>query len=253
MAYRIWNGQRNLQSGPYTGTDVSLAYISVRLFEFFWPFFKNQYCFTDFLCSLQYWKKTLDTSVFFAGSAIILTISEPRSPGHYFFFSYFKWSYSRKWKHHFPLCIFHLCFCYKTYHDLASGVYFLYSIFIHKSNFRQLLLGISVLIIFFIKNIWTFGYPVFPVAIADPDVFWKPNPEVLKISSQYAVMKTYDMQYTYKEIQRFSTADYIKNWLTLPGIKSKINILFVAGLALFSVFTWIKKENLSLSSAFRFW
>ncbi|RTZ49830.1 hypothetical protein EJ377_06380 [Chryseobacterium arthrosphaerae] len=113
-------------------------------------------------------------------------------------------------------------------------------------------MGISVLIIFFIKNIWTFGYPVFPVAIADPDVFWKPNPEVLKISSQYAVMKTYDMQYTYEEIQRFSTADYIKNWLTLPGIKSKINILFIAGLALFSVFTWIKKENLSLSSAFRF-
>ncbi|QUY58124.1 hypothetical protein I2F65_16535 [Chryseobacterium arthrosphaerae] len=121
---------------------------------------------------------------------------------------------------------------------------FLYSIFILRSNFRQLLLGISVLIIFFIKNIWTFGYPVFPVAIADPDVFWKPNPEVLKISSQYAVMKTYDMQYTYEEIQRFSTADYIKNWLTLPGIKSKINILFIVGLALFSVFTWIKKRKL---------
>ncbi|MDG4653363.1 LIC_10190 family membrane protein [Chryseobacterium arthrosphaerae] len=121
---------------------------------------------------------------------------------------------------------------------------FLYSIFILRSNFRQLLLGISILIIFFIKNIWTFGYPVFPVAIADPDVFWKPNPEVLRISSQYAVMKTYDMQYTYEEIQRFSTADYIKNWLTLPGIKSKINILFIADLALFSVFTWIKKRKL---------
>ncbi|MGN7864757.1 LIC_10190 family membrane protein [Chryseobacterium sp. 22458] len=121
---------------------------------------------------------------------------------------------------------------------------FLYSICILRSNFRKLLFGISVLIIFFVKNIWTFGYPVFPVAIAGPDIFWKPNPEVLKISSQYAIMKTYDMQYTYEEIQRFSTFDYIKNWFTLPGIKSKINILFIASLILFSVFAWIKKRKL---------
>ncbi|CAD0221127.1 conserved membrane protein of unknown function [Chryseobacterium sp. JV274] len=118
------------------------------------------------------------------------------------------------------------------------------SVFIFKNNFRQLLLGILILLLFFIKNIWTFGFPVFPVAMGDLGVSWKPNPEVLKISSQFAIMKTYDMQYTYEEIQKFSTADHIKNWVSLEGIKSKINILFVLSLIIFSVFAWIKKKKL---------
>lgn len=118
------------------------------------------------------------------------------------------------------------------------------SVFIFKNNFKPLLLGILILFLFFIKNLWTFGFPVFPIAIGDLGVSWKPNPEVLKISSQFAIMKTYDMQYTYEEIQKFSTADHIKNWFSLEGIKSKINILFVLSLIIFSVFAWIKKKKL---------
>lgn len=118
------------------------------------------------------------------------------------------------------------------------------SVFIFKNNFKPLLLGILILFLFFIKNIWTFGFPIFPIAIGDLDVSWKPNPEVLKTSSQFAVMKTYDMQYTYEDIQKFSTADHIKNWFSLEGIKSKINILFILSLIIFSVFAWIKKKKL---------
>lgn len=121
---------------------------------------------------------------------------------------------------------------------------FLSSVFIFRSHFKQLLLGSSILFLFFVKNIWTFGYPVFPIAIGDIGVSWKPDPEILKISSQFAIMKTYDMQYTYEEIQKFSTADYIKNWFSLEGIKSKINILFVLSLIIFIVFAWIKKKKL---------
>ncbi|ANF51343.1 hypothetical protein A0O34_12845 [Chryseobacterium glaciei] len=121
---------------------------------------------------------------------------------------------------------------------------FLYSIFIVKSNFKSLILGSSILILFFIKNIWTFGYLIFPVSIGDLGVNWKPNPEVLKISSQYAILKTYDMQYSYQEIQQFSTIDYIKNWLFLNGIKSKINIFFIVSLLVFIGFTIIKKNKI---------
>jgi len=121
---------------------------------------------------------------------------------------------------------------------------FLYSIFIVKSNFKNLLPGILILIFFFIKNIWMFGYPIFPVSVGDSGVSWKPNPEVLKISSQYAIQKTYDMQYSYEEIQKFSSFDYIKNWLFLNGIKSKINILFIASLIIFSIFALIKKNKI---------
>ncbi|MCW3160085.1 LIC_10190 family membrane protein [Chryseobacterium oryctis] len=121
---------------------------------------------------------------------------------------------------------------------------FLYSIFIVKFNFKNLIPGTIILLLFFIKNIWTFGYPIFPISIGDLGISWKPNPEVLKISSQYAILKTYDMQYSYQEIQQFSGLDYIKNWLFLKGIKSKINILFILSLFLFIVFTYIKKNKI---------
>ncbi len=120
---------------------------------------------------------------------------------------------------------------------------FLYSIFIIKSNIKNLIPGIVIVLLFFIKNIYTFGYPIFPVSIGDLGITWKPNPEVLKISSQYAIQKTYDMQYSYEEIQKFSGFDYIKNWLLLDGIKAKINILFIFSLLIFIVFTFIKKNK----------
>ncbi|MDR6404564.1 MULTISPECIES: LIC_10190 family membrane protein [Chryseobacterium] len=121
---------------------------------------------------------------------------------------------------------------------------FLYSIFIVKSSFKYLLPGILIIFLFFVKNIYTFGYPVFPVSIGDIGINWKPNPEVLKTSSQYAIQKTYDMQYSYHQIKDFSGFDYIKNWLFLDGIKSKINIFFVLSLVIFIVFSYIKKNKI---------
>lgn len=121
---------------------------------------------------------------------------------------------------------------------------FLYSAFIIKSNLKSLALGALFLFLFFFKNLWTFGYPVFPIPVADFGLSWEPNPEILKTSSQFAIQKTYDLQYTYEEIQNFSPLDYIKNWLSLDGIKSKINILFIISLSGFIVFSFIKKNKI---------
>lgn len=121
---------------------------------------------------------------------------------------------------------------------------FLCSVFIFKPNYKSWILGIGILVLFFIKNIYTFGYPLFPVAAADLGFSWKPNPEILKISSQYAIQKTYDMQYTHDEIQKFSFYGSIRNWFILAGIKSKINIIFIISLAAFSVFAFIKKKKM---------
>lgn len=121
---------------------------------------------------------------------------------------------------------------------------FFSSIFFFKSNFKKLLFGGTILFLFFAKNIWTFGYPIFPVSVGDFGFSWKPNSEVLKTSSQYAILKTYDMQYSFEEIQKFSTWDHIKNWFFLKGIKSAINILFILSLSIFSVFAWVKKDKL---------
>lgn len=121
---------------------------------------------------------------------------------------------------------------------------FLNSVFVLKQNLKFSLGGISILTLFLFKNIWTFGYPVFPVSIGDLGTFWKPNSEILKISAQTAIEKTYDMQFSYAEIQKFSTWGHIKNWLFLKGIKSGINISLIVILLFFSIFTFIKKNKL---------
>ncbi len=121
---------------------------------------------------------------------------------------------------------------------------FLYGIFVLKSNLKFILAGSFILILFFIKNIYCFGFPVFPVQIGDLGISWNPNPELLKISSQTAIEKTYDLQFKYQEIQKFSTVDYIKNWFFLKGIKSKIHILFILSLLVFGSYAFFKKEKL---------
>lgn len=121
---------------------------------------------------------------------------------------------------------------------------FLYSTFIIKSQFKILISGIAIFILFCFKNIWTFGYPIFPISIIDFGFSWKPNQELLQSSSEFAIMKTFDNQYSYAEIQKFSTFDYIKNWLFLDGIKSVINILFILSLITFTVFTFIKRNKI---------
>ncbi|WP_315054246.1 LIC_10190 family membrane protein [Chryseobacterium indoltheticum] len=120
----------------------------------------------------------------------------------------------------------------------------LYSIFISKFQYKKLIFGSLVFLLFIIKNIWTFGYPVFPFTIFDLGISWKPNPELLKASSQFAKVKTFDEQYSYAEILKFSWLDYIKNWLFLDGIKSVINISFVVSLIGFTLFSIIKRKKI---------
>ncbi|WPO82173.1 hypothetical protein SD427_15565 [Chryseobacterium sp. JJR-5R] len=120
----------------------------------------------------------------------------------------------------------------------------LYAVFIIRSDLKTLIPGILIGLLFFIKNIYTFGYPVFPVALGDLGISWQPAHEVLQMSSQYAIQKTYDMQYSYQEIQSFPFWDYIRNWLFLEGIKSKINIFFIISLGAFTVYSLKKKRRI---------
>ena len=121
---------------------------------------------------------------------------------------------------------------------------FLYNIFILKSNYKFLLVGTVLLLLFLFKNIWTFGFPIFPVQFIDFELSWRPNAELLQNSSKMAIMKTYDMQYSYVEIQQFSKLEYIKNWLFLDGLKSVIHLLFILNLVIFFVFALVKKSTI---------
>lgn len=135
-------------------------------------------------------------------------------------------------------------FCIKPTLIWVPLFVFLYSLLILKKSVKFVLPGICILLLFFIKNIWVFGYPVFPMQFVDLGCSWKPNAQLLKNSAEMAIQKTYDMQFTYSKIDQFSRWDYIKNWFLLEGIKGKINTLFIISLIVFFVFALKKNSTL---------
>ena len=120
----------------------------------------------------------------------------------------------------------------------------LHHFFIAKSNTKVLIPGTFLLFLILFKNIWTFGYPVFPVQLLDLELSWKPNAELLRNSSQMALQKTFDMQFTPGEIQQFSIRDHIKNWLFLDGIKGKIHLFFIVSLWAFFIYALSRKSKI---------
>lgn len=121
---------------------------------------------------------------------------------------------------------------------------FLYSIFVIKSNLKFIVLGILVVLLYIVKNLWVFGYPLFPLSFLDFGFIWKPHQDLFQISDAIAIQKTFDFQYSLSEIYGFSSLEYFFNWLFLSGIKGKINFLLLFVFSVFSVFVWIKKNQI---------
>lgn len=119
-----------------------------------------------------------------------------------------------------------------------------YNFFVLKVTFKKFLPAGIILLLFLFKNIWTFGFPVFPVEFFDLGLSWKPNSRLLKNSGEIAILKTYDMRYTYEQIQQFTSLDYLVKWLFLPGIKGVINIGLMLALVIFFIFSVLKKSKL---------
>ncbi len=120
----------------------------------------------------------------------------------------------------------------------------LYLIFTVKASAKHYIMGSIFILLFVLKNIWCFGYPIFPVQVLDLNLSWKPDLETLKISSEIAIQKTYDMQYSMEEIRQFSTWDYIINWITLKGIKAFIHIAFILSILILGIITAIRKSSI---------
>lgn len=116
--------------------------------------------------------------------------------------------------------------------------------YLRAGSIKITLPALAVLFLFFTKNLWTFGFPVFPVHFMDFDFSWKPSAELLQNSSQLALQKTFDMQYSFSEIEQFSTAEFIKNWLFLPGIKGFIHLSFIFTLFVFLFLAVLKKSKI---------
>lgn len=121
------------------------------------------------------------------------------------------------------------------------AVLFLYS----AASRKYIPLAISVLGagLFFFKNIWNFGYPVFPVSFPDLGFSWRPQEGVLAISRETGLRKTFDFVYTSAEIERMGFWERVYAWLSIGGVKSVLNGLILVFLILSSVLCVVKKDK----------
>ncbi|WP_233701992.1 LIC_10190 family membrane protein [Kaistella palustris] len=117
-----------------------------------------------------------------------------------------------------------------------------YGLFITKAGFKFISGGLVLGAFFIVKNIWTFGFPIFPVAFVNLGFSWTPAQEILATSAKLALEKTYDLQFSYAQIRQFSLWEYIRNWLCLPGIKGVIHLGFIGVIAAFFIFC-LKKNT----------
>ncbi len=83
-----------------------------------------------------------------------------------------------------------------------------------------------VFLLYLFKNIWVFGFPLFPSTFSSFGVPWQPDLVLMQNSADLALEKSYDMQYRAEDVRRFTTMQSVTNWLLLPGIKGVIHCLF---------------------------
>lgn len=111
----------------------------------------------------------------------------------------------------------------------------------HKFNFKVLIPIVIFGSLSVVKNLWLFGFPIFPVSFVDFNLPWKPSQEILTYSSQIGLMKTYDMKYSYQQVIEFNFFDKIYHWFTI-GYKSVLNVGIIVSLMIISIFT-IREKN----------
>ncbi len=100
-----------------------------------------------------------------------------------------------------------------------------------------------VFLLYVFKNIWVFGFPLFPSTFSSFEVPWEPDLVLMQNSADLALEKSYDMQYQAEDIRRFTTMQSVINWLLLPGIKGVIHCLFAVVLI---ILIWVAVATKSL-------
>ncbi|MGV9003699.1 LIC_10190 family membrane protein [Flavobacterium sp.] len=110
-------------------------------------------------------------------------------------------------------------------------------------NLKNISLSFLILVPFFIKQLWCFGDILFPLQTNFFNFDWKPNAMLLELSTKNAVLKTYDFQYSFKEITSWNTFDRIYKWLTLSGFKFIIHIFVLLSITVFGLYSFVKKNR----------
>jgi len=132
-------------------------------------------------------------------------------------------------------------FCIKPIMFWLPLLWIFDSFYRRNFKFKMLILLLAFGMLFVVKNLWLFGFPVFPVSFIDFNLPWKPSQEILNYSSQIGLMKTYDMKYTYQQVIDFDFWEKMYHWFTI-GLKSIFNFGIIICLMILGYFAYWKKE-----------
>lgn len=116
------------------------------------------------------------------------------------------------------------------------------SILKRNLKFQMLIPVLAFGVLFIIKNLWLFGFPIFPLSFIDFNFPWKPSQEILTYSSQIGLMKSYDMHYSYQQILNFNFFEKIYHWFTI-GFKSVLNLGIILCVLILGFFAFNKKDR----------
>ena len=131
-------------------------------------------------------------------------------------------------------------FCIKPIMFWLPLLLILDSFYRKRFNIKMLIPVLVFGSLFVSKNLFLFGFPVFPAAFIDFNLPWKPSNEILNYSSQIGLMKTYDMKYSYQQVADFNFSEKIYHWFTI-GMKSVLNLAIVFCLVILGYFAFRKK------------
>ncbi len=143
----------------------------------------------------------------------------------------------------FILCLSIFAFCIKPVVFSLPLLVILESIY--TRNFRTInFIPITAFAtLFIVKNIWLFGFPVFPVSVIDFNIPWKPNQAILTYSSQIGKLKSYDMKYSFQQISDFSFWQGVYHWFTI-GFKSVFNMGIVLCVLILGLLAFRKQDRI---------
>ena len=140
---------------------------------------------------------------------------------------------------------------------LAFGLVFwvLYLIFNDKKKLDltqkywkySFLFSFIIVFLFLFKNYYTSGLYLFPLDLKIGSPVWIVSKDCIETSNNLALLKTYDMKYSYAEISKMGLFSKFFNWLMLSGFKGIINKLFIVIIGLyFTILIYLKEKKLIL-------
>lgn len=135
-------------------------------------------------------------------------------------------------------------FCVKPIMFWLPLLITLESIYYRNFKFQMLIPILFFGILFVVKNIWLFGFPVFPASFIDFNLPWKPSQEILTYSSQIGLMKSYDMHYSYQQITDFNLWERIYHWFFKVGLKSIFNVGIIISVLILGFLAVKRKEKI---------